>query len=163
LGQPLIEISEPCGKRSFIGSRMLAISVAAAVFVRAVSHALDTPDATPRISGNNAPLPSEAARTILTAKGQVKIAPKLATALNWLLLFRKIETGCAQLPRCESSSRNRTAAFASLQRQDKRKAAADRQVRRRRGLLAEGVAGRFVFWPDRIPGRAVVRGSLLAL
>jgi hypothetical protein len=42
MGQPPIEISEPCGKRSFVGSRMLAISVLAAVFVRAVSHALDT-------------------------------------------------------------------------------------------------------------------------
>jgi hypothetical protein len=42
LRQPPIEISEPCGKRSFVGSRILAISVLAAVFVRAVSHALDT-------------------------------------------------------------------------------------------------------------------------
>jgi hypothetical protein len=42
LGQPLIEISEPCGKRSFVGIRMLVISVPAAVFVCAVSHALDT-------------------------------------------------------------------------------------------------------------------------
>jgi hypothetical protein len=101
LGQPLIEISEPCGKRSFIRSRMLVISLIATVFVCAVSHALDTRTQR-RDLRNNAPLPSEAARTILTAKGQVKIATKLATALNWLILFQKIETGCAQLPRCKS-------------------------------------------------------------
>jgi hypothetical protein len=85
---------------------MLVISLIVAVFVCAVSHALDTRTQR-RDLRNNAPLPSEAARTILTAKGQVKIAPKLTTALNWLILFRKIETGCAQLTRCKSDSGNR--------------------------------------------------------
>ena len=73
-GQPLIEISEPFGKRSFVGSRTLAISVLAAVFVRAVSHALDTRH-NAAIFRKKTPLPSKAARTILTAKGQVKIVP----------------------------------------------------------------------------------------
>jgi hypothetical protein len=58
LGQPLIEISEPCGKRSFVGIRMLVISVPAAVFVCAVSHALDTRH-NAAISGNNARYPQK--------------------------------------------------------------------------------------------------------
>ena len=38
-GQPLIETSEPCGKRSFVG-RFIAISVSA--LVRAFRHAVET-------------------------------------------------------------------------------------------------------------------------
>ena len=37
-GQPLIEISEPCGKRSFVGRRLIAISTSAAV--RVFGHAV---------------------------------------------------------------------------------------------------------------------------
>jgi hypothetical protein len=36
-GQPLIQTSEPCGKRSFVG-RFIAISIS--VVVRAFSHAV---------------------------------------------------------------------------------------------------------------------------
>jgi hypothetical protein len=65
---------------------MLAISVPAAVFVRAVSHALDTRH-NAAIFRKLRPLPSEAARTILTAKGQVKIVSLWTIALNYLALF----------------------------------------------------------------------------
>ena len=40
LGQPLIETSEPCGKRSFVGRRLIATSIS--VVVRAFSHAAET-------------------------------------------------------------------------------------------------------------------------
>ena len=50
LGQPLIEISEPCGKRSFVGGRLIAISTSAAVGV--FSHAVTLDDAA--IDGNYA-------------------------------------------------------------------------------------------------------------
>src|SRR5260370_29300238 len=39
-GQPVIQISEPCGKRSFFGRRFIATSISA-VF-RAISHAVET-------------------------------------------------------------------------------------------------------------------------
>src|SRR5262249_24370223 len=73
-GQPPIQTSEPCGKRSFVG-RFIAISVSVAV--RAIRHVVrhvvetrsDAPD-----RGNCAPSPLKAARTILTATSQVKIA-----------------------------------------------------------------------------------------
>jgi hypothetical protein len=70
-GQPLIETPEPCGKRSLIG-RLTAIPVSAAV-VRAFRHDVKT-DTPPQVGGNCAPSPFEAARTILTASSQVKIA-----------------------------------------------------------------------------------------
>jgi hypothetical protein len=66
-GQPLIKISEPFGKRSFLG-RSIAISILAVS--RALCHATKT--------RNNAaewklrPPPSKAARTILMAYNQVK-------------------------------------------------------------------------------------------
>jgi hypothetical protein len=46
----LIEISEPCGKRSFVGGRLIAISTAAAVGV--FGHAVTLNDAA--IVGNYA-------------------------------------------------------------------------------------------------------------
>jgi hypothetical protein len=67
-GQPLIEISEPCGKRSFVGGRLIAISTSAAVGV--FGHAVTLNDAA--IDGNCAAT-LKAARTILTAFNQVKI------------------------------------------------------------------------------------------
>src|ERR1700730_6158727 len=39
-GQPVIQTSEPCGKRSFIGRRFIATSIPAVV--RAFSHAAET-------------------------------------------------------------------------------------------------------------------------
>src|SRR4051794_16627837 len=39
-GQPVIQTSEPCGKRGFIGGRCAAISIFAVI--RVVSHALQT-------------------------------------------------------------------------------------------------------------------------
>jgi hypothetical protein len=39
-GQPVIQTSEPCGKRSFVGRRFIVISVFAAA--RAFSHAVET-------------------------------------------------------------------------------------------------------------------------
>src|SRR5579863_3103491 len=42
-GQPVIQISEPCGKRSFVRGRLIVISVSAAV--RAFSHAVETRNA----------------------------------------------------------------------------------------------------------------------
>jgi hypothetical protein len=39
-GQPVIQTSEPCGKRGFVGGRLFAISISAVV--RAVRHALET-------------------------------------------------------------------------------------------------------------------------
>jgi hypothetical protein len=38
-GQPVIQTSEPCGKRSFVGGRLIAISISAVV--RAFRHAKD--------------------------------------------------------------------------------------------------------------------------
>jgi hypothetical protein len=70
-GQPLIETSEPCGKRSFVGRRLIATSIS--VVVRAFSHAAETRNNV-AVDGNYAPSPSKAARTILTAPNQVKIA-----------------------------------------------------------------------------------------
>jgi hypothetical protein len=70
-GQPVIQTSEPCGKRSFVG-RFIATSISA-VF-RAVRHAVETRNDA-AVDGNYAPSPSKAARTILTASNQVKIAP----------------------------------------------------------------------------------------
>jgi hypothetical protein len=69
-GQPLIETSEPCGKRSFV-RRFIAISLFPVV--RAIRHVVETRyDA--RGEENCAPSPLKAARTILTASNQVKIA-----------------------------------------------------------------------------------------
>src|SRR5476651_1603985 len=39
-GQPVIEISEPCGKRGFVGGRFIATSISAVV--RVFSHAVET-------------------------------------------------------------------------------------------------------------------------
>src|SRR5205823_1663445 len=39
-GQPVIETSEPCGKRSFVGRRMIAISICVVAVV--FGHAQDT-------------------------------------------------------------------------------------------------------------------------
>jgi hypothetical protein len=39
-GQPVIQTSEPCGKRSLIGERFIAISISA--IIRAFSHAVET-------------------------------------------------------------------------------------------------------------------------
>src|SRR3984957_20605914 len=70
-GQPVIQTSEPCGKRGFVGGRFIATSISAVI--RAFSHAAETRnDAC--VDGNDAPSPSKAARTILTASSQVKIA-----------------------------------------------------------------------------------------
>src|ERR1700716_1842636 len=70
-GQPLIQTSEPCGKRGFVRRRLVATSVSA--MVRAFSHAVET-RSNAAVDGNCAPSPSKAARTILTASNQVKIA-----------------------------------------------------------------------------------------
>jgi hypothetical protein len=64
-GQPLIQTSEPCGKRSFVG-RFVATSVPAVAVPRAVGHAVDTWNFA-ALAGINAPPPLKAARTILTA------------------------------------------------------------------------------------------------
>jgi hypothetical protein len=66
-GQPLIKISEPFGKRSFLG-RSIAISILAAS--RVLSHATKTRNAA--VEWKLRPPPSKAARTILTAHNQVK-------------------------------------------------------------------------------------------
>jgi hypothetical protein len=89
-GETLIEISEPCGKRSFVGRRLVATPISALVVSCAAGHAVDTRNNT-AIDGNNAPLPSKAARTILTATGQVKIVPYPVMTLIWLILFWKIK------------------------------------------------------------------------
>ncbi|WP_198029505.1 hypothetical protein [Bradyrhizobium sp. WSM3983] len=67
LGQPLIKISEPFGKRSFLG-RSIAISILAVS--RVLSHATKTRNAA--VEWKLRPPPSKAARTILTAHNQVK-------------------------------------------------------------------------------------------
>jgi hypothetical protein len=66
-GQPLIEISEPFGKRSFLG-RSIAISIPAVS--RALCHATKTRNAA--AEWKLRPPPSKAARTILMAHNQVK-------------------------------------------------------------------------------------------
>jgi hypothetical protein len=66
-GQPLIETSEPFGKRSFLG-RSIAISIPAVS--RALSHATKTRNAA--VEWKLRPPPLKAARTILTAHNQVK-------------------------------------------------------------------------------------------
>ncbi|MBW7967624.1 hypothetical protein [Bradyrhizobium sp. BR 10261] len=66
-GQPLIETSEPFGKRSFLG-RSIAISIP--VVSRVLSHATKTRNAA--VEWKLRPPPSKAARTILTAHNQVK-------------------------------------------------------------------------------------------
>jgi len=66
-GQPLIETSEPFGKRSFLG-RSIAISIPA--MSRVLSHATKTRNAA--VEWKLRPPPSKAARTILTAHNQVK-------------------------------------------------------------------------------------------
>jgi|HubBroStandDraft_6_1064221.scaffolds.fasta_scaffold519294_1 hypothetical protein len=71
IGQPAIQTSEPCGKRGFVRGRPIATSIS--VFVRAFSHAVGTRNDA-AVDGNDAPSPSKAARTILTAPNQVKIA-----------------------------------------------------------------------------------------
>jgi hypothetical protein len=83
-GQPVIETSEPCGKRSFVG-RFIATSIS--VFARAFSHAVETRNDA-AVVGNDAPSPSKAARTILTASNQVKIASWSLSSLIYLDLFR---------------------------------------------------------------------------
>jgi hypothetical protein len=70
-GQPVVQTSEPCGKRSFVGGRLIATSICAVV--RAARHDVETRNET-AVVGNDAPSPSKAARTILTASKQVKIA-----------------------------------------------------------------------------------------
>jgi hypothetical protein len=65
--QPLIEISEPFGKRSFFG-RSIAISIPAVS--RALCHATKTRNAA--AEWKLRPPPSKAARTILMAYNQVK-------------------------------------------------------------------------------------------
>ncbi|OSI21882.1 hypothetical protein [Bradyrhizobium canariense] len=66
-GQPLIKISEPFGKRSFLG-RSIAISILAVS--RALCHATKTRNAA--AEWKLRPPPSKAARTILMAHNQVK-------------------------------------------------------------------------------------------
>jgi hypothetical protein len=66
-GQPLIKISEPFGKRSFLG-RSIAISILAVS--RAFCHATKTRNAA--AEWKLRPPPSKAARTILMAYNQVK-------------------------------------------------------------------------------------------
>jgi hypothetical protein len=66
-GQPLIKISEPFGKRSFLG-RSIAISIPAVS--RVLSHATKTRNA--GVEWKLRPPPSKAARTILMAYNQVK-------------------------------------------------------------------------------------------
>jgi hypothetical protein len=69
-GQPSIQTSEPCGKRSFV-RRFIATSISPVV--RAFRHVVETRyDACGK--RDCAPSPLKAARTILTAFGQVKIA-----------------------------------------------------------------------------------------
>jgi hypothetical protein len=69
-GQPVIQTSEPCGKRSFVRGRFLATSISA--LIRAVRHDVETRNDAAML-GNDAPSPSKAARTILSASNQVKI------------------------------------------------------------------------------------------
>ena len=69
-GQPVIQTSEPCGKRSLVG-RFLAI--ASSAIIRAVRHGMWRPENDAAVDGNDVPSPSKAARTILTASNQVKI------------------------------------------------------------------------------------------
>ncbi|MGY3107661.1 hypothetical protein [Bradyrhizobium sp. LM6.9] len=66
-GQPLIKISEPFGKRSFLG-RSIAISILAVS--RALCHATKTRNAA--AEWKLRPPPSKAARTILMGHNQVK-------------------------------------------------------------------------------------------
>jgi hypothetical protein len=68
-GQPVIQTSEPCGKRSFIGGRLIAIPISAVV--RVFSHAAETRNVAALMKKR--PVTLKAARTILTAPGQVKI------------------------------------------------------------------------------------------
>jgi hypothetical protein len=77
-GQPVIQTSEPCGKRSFVGRRLIAPSIS--VIVRAARHVVDTRN-DDAVDGIDAPSPSKAARTILTASNQVKIVQQPLTAL----------------------------------------------------------------------------------
>jgi hypothetical protein len=69
-GQPLIQTSEPCGKRSFVGGRFPVIAISAVI--RAVRHGVETRNDA-AVDGNDVPSPSKAARTILSASNQVKI------------------------------------------------------------------------------------------
>ena len=68
----MIQTVEPCGKRSLVGRQFVWSGIAAILIVRAVSHCIDTH--APRAIPENAPPPTKTARTILTAKDQVKIA-----------------------------------------------------------------------------------------
>jgi hypothetical protein len=88
-GQPMIQTSEPCGKRSLVGGRLIATSISAVI--RAFSHAAETRNDA-AVGGNYAPSPSKAARTILTTSNQVKIAPQPYKLLIQLSLWRRSQT-----------------------------------------------------------------------
>jgi len=53
-GQPVIQTSEPCGKRSFVGRRLIATSIS--VIVRVARHVVDTRNDA-AVDGNDAPSP----------------------------------------------------------------------------------------------------------
>jgi hypothetical protein len=89
-GQPVIQTSEPCGKRSLIGGRFVPASIFAVI--RALRHAAETRN--DAAVENDAPSPSKAGRTILTAPNQVKIAPCLSIALIYQDLFYQTQAGC---------------------------------------------------------------------
>jgi len=93
-GQPVIQTSEPCGKRSLIGGRFVAASIFAVI--RALRHAAETRNDA-AMDENDAPSPSKAARTILTALNQVKIASHPTIALIFLVLFELAHAGCGAI------------------------------------------------------------------
>ena len=75
-GQPVLQTSEPCGKRSFVGGRFAFIFAV----VRALRHCLLRPE-TIAENENDARHPLKAARTILSEFNQVKIASQLIKSL----------------------------------------------------------------------------------
>jgi hypothetical protein len=93
-GQPVIQTSEPCGKRSLVGGRIVATSIFA-VF-RALRHAAETRNDA-AVDENCAPSPSKAARTILTAPNQVKIASQPSIALIYLALLQLTRVRCGAI------------------------------------------------------------------
>jgi hypothetical protein len=90
-GQPLVETSEPCGKRSFV-RRFIATSISAAF--RAFRHVWrpDTMSLETEITPRH---PFEAARTILTASGRVKIPCSMFIHLIQLIFCFPNSLACA--------------------------------------------------------------------
>jgi hypothetical protein len=93
-GQPVIQTSEPCGKRSLVGGRFVAASIFAVI--RALRHAAETRNDA-AVDESDAPSPSKAARTILSAPIQVKIASQPYSSLIFLVLFELPYVRCGPL------------------------------------------------------------------